>query len=218
MSLSWVLSVVLVALVTVVGMALWWRFAARRRALPCPSWLFWIEHPYAEIVAKGERLVALAGLSPGMAVLDVGAGSGRVSLPAAHAVLPDGVVTALDIQQQMLDLVGCRAREEGLENIVLQQGDVATAVLPDNHFNHIFLNAVLGELSREEQGIKNIFNALRPGGTLSITEMLPDPHYQTRRMVRKIERYGFSLVKERGNLITFTMIFRKPLQTGNGPQ
>lgn len=207
---------VLIILTLMVGGALWWRFAARRRALPCPSWLFWIEHPYAEIVAKGEHLVALAGLRPGMAVLDVGAGSGRVSLPAAHAVLPDGMVTALDIQQQMVKLVERRAREEGLDNIVLQQGDVATADLPDNHFDHIFLNAVLGELSREEQGIRNIFNTLRPGGTLSITEMLPDPHYQTRRMVRKIEKYGFSLVKERGSLITFTMIFRKPLLTGNG--
>ena len=51
------------------------------------------------------RLVRFARLRPGESVLDVGAGTGFVALPAAEAVGPAGQVVALDLSPEMLDKV-----------------------------------------------------------------------------------------------------------------
>src|SRR6267378_8348929 len=44
-------------------------------------------------------------LAPGMRVLDVGAGIGRLSVPVATRVGSQGEVVALDIQQEMIDII-----------------------------------------------------------------------------------------------------------------
>ncbi len=52
-----------------------------------------------------KRLLELAALRPGMAVLDVACGTGLVLLDAAAAVGPSGRVTAVDLSAQMLKQV-----------------------------------------------------------------------------------------------------------------
>jgi len=55
------------------------------------------------------------------------------------------------------------------------------------------------------------FRALRPGGVLSITEMFPDPHYQSRSTVTRLaELAGFRLQSIQGGWWLFTANFVKP--------
>jgi SAM-dependent methyltransferase len=85
-----------------------WRFASRRRSLPCPVWLSWlveVDNPFAK-VSRATVIVENLDLEPGMMVLDVGCGPGRVAVPIAKRV-PNGQVVAVDIQAGMLK----RARE-----------------------------------------------------------------------------------------------------------
>lgn len=84
--------------VTVLGLlGLIWRLSSRRHELPCPSWLGWMvemDNPFTK-VNRARTIVGLLGLTPGKKVLDAGCGPGRLTLPLAEIVGPQGQVLAL---------------------------------------------------------------------------------------------------------------------------
>ena len=69
------------------------------------------------MVAGSRLLFDRIDLQPGMKLLDVGCGPGRLSIPAAERVGPDGRVVALDVQEKMLSRLQDRIQKLGLENI-----------------------------------------------------------------------------------------------------
>jgi prepilin-type N-terminal cleavage/methylation domain-containing protein len=73
------------------------------------------------------------------------------------------------------------------------------------------LVTVLGEIPNRERAIYELFHALKPGGLLSITEVLPDPDYQCRRTVTRLcTQAGFELESRHGTFLAFTLNFVKP--------
>ena len=209
-------AVVLAAVGIVGGLALWWRHASRRRHLPCPAWLGWIlENPYMNAVAGSSTLLDRARVGPGMRVLDAGSGPGRLTIPAAERVGPSGEVVAIDVQDGMLASVRRRVTERGFANVRAVLGDVVSSVdtadIGAGCFDRALLVAVLGEVPDREGVMRALHVALAPGGLLSVTEVIPDPHYQTRRTVRQLaEGAGFRLERTYGMPLAFTMNFRKP--------
>ena len=194
--------------------ALAWRLASRRHRLPCPSWLGWVlENPYSDRVAGSRTLVERAGVRPGMRVLDAGAGTGRVALAAAERVGRGGVVVALDLQPEMLEQVVRRAEARGLRNVRVVRGEVESAadhVEPGERFDRAFLVTVLGEVPDRGAALRALHEVLRPDGVLSVTEFLPDPHYQSRRTVRRLAaEAGFAGGESYGNALAFTLNFQK---------
>jgi ubiquinone/menaquinone biosynthesis C-methylase UbiE len=197
--------------VVLMGAALWWRYAARRRSLPCPAWLdLFLENPLAN--SEALRHIECTGLAPGMRVLDVGCGTGRIAIPSARRVAPGGEVAALDIQPAMLEKVARRAEASGLTNVrTVLVGIGRGEFREQNAFDRAFLTTVLGEIPNQKLALQEIFAALKPGGVLSITEVLVDPHYQSRGAVRRLcEEAGFRLEQVYGNVFNFTMNFVKP--------
>jgi ubiquinone/menaquinone biosynthesis C-methylase UbiE len=188
-----------------------WRFVSRLRPMPCPPWLGWmLENPLARGM-NADLLIQRARLKPGMRVLDAGCGPGRVSIAAARVIGPKGEVVALDIQPAMLDMARKRAKAAGLENIRYMLSALGENMLPENRFDRAFLVTVLGEIPNRLAGLKEIASSLKPGGILSITEMLPDPHYQTKESVRQMaHEAGLLDVEILGNQMIYTMNFRKP--------
>jgi len=189
-----------------------WRWASRRFPLPCPAeFEFMLENPYVRHFASAERLIQIGEIQPGMSVLDVGCGPGRVTIPLAKAVGDDGSVTALDLQQKMLDRVRERARGEGLENIAFIHGGVGSGLLPVETFDWAVLVTVLGEIPEREAALREIFEALKPGGLLLVGELLPDPHYQTKQAVRNAgEAAGFEFIDCTGSVVAHTTRLRRP--------
>ena len=55
-----------------------------------------MDNPFTK-VNRAQTIVGLLGLAPGMKVLDAGCGPGRLTLPLAKTVGPQGEVLALDI-------------------------------------------------------------------------------------------------------------------------
>ena len=184
----------------------------RHHRHPCPWWLsVLLDNPYMNAVVGARRLLDRIGLAPGMRVLDVGCGPGRIAIPAAERVAPDGEVVALDVQPQMLRKLEARCAERGLTNVRTVLGDVCEAALEEAYFDRALLVTVLGELPDPEAALRAMGAALKPGGVLSVTEALPDPDYQTGARVRRLcESAGLRLERTYDAALAFTMNFAKP--------
>jgi ubiquinone/menaquinone biosynthesis C-methylase UbiE len=127
---------------------------------------------------------------------------------------PQGAVVATDIQPGML----CRAREKAqaahLSNIRFLQVGVGTGQLERNQYDRALLVTVLGEIPDRKSPLQEVFEALKPGGILSVTEVIFDPHFQSRRTVRELAAgVGFKEQGCFGHRLAFTMNLEKPSGT-----
>ncbi|NMB55244.1 MAG: methyltransferase domain-containing protein [Leptolinea sp.] len=194
------------------AVAVAWRLVSRLRPFPCPPWLGWLlENPLTRGM-NANLLIRRAGLKPGMRILDAGCGPGRVTVPAAEAVGEKGEVIALDIQPAMLDLTRKRVKAARMENVRYMLSALGENMLPENRFDRAFLVTVMGEIPDKLAAMQEIAASLKPGGVLSITEILLDPHYQSLKAIRLLaHRVGLIESAVYGNRFTYTVNLRKPL-------
>jgi ubiquinone/menaquinone biosynthesis C-methylase UbiE len=137
-------------------------------------------------VAGAELLMDRAGIGPGMAVLDAGCGPGRLTVPIAKRVGEAGRVVAVDRQPRMLRQLQRRLADRAITNVETILGGLGEGRLPADRFDVVLLVKVLGEIPDKAAALREIRHALRSGGVLSVTEVLPDPHYQTLAQVRAL--------------------------------
>jgi ubiquinone/menaquinone biosynthesis C-methylase UbiE len=184
-----------------------WRFLVRRHNLPCPSALIWLlENRIMENAAGSAAIIQRAQIEVGMQVLDAGCGPGRITVPLAQHVGPKGMVVALDIQESMLVHLVDRINNAGLNNVQPKLASLGDCSLGKQQFDRAIMVTVLGEIPNREAALGEIYRALKPGGMLSITEVIPDPHYQSRRTVRNLaEKVGFQVDEVYSGLRSFTM-------------
>ena len=203
-----------VTLLVLIGGAITLCVVWRVASLPCPWWLVpLLENPYFQVVAGAELLMNRAGIGPGMSVLDAGCGPGRMTVPISRRVGEAGRVVALDLQPRMLRRLQRRIADRGLANVETVLGKLGDGRLPAAAFDVAVLVTVLGEIPDKAGALAEIRDALRTGGVLSITEVLPDPHYQTLARVRALAAeaglteqrlfegrtgYTLNLVRDRG--------------------
>jgi SAM-dependent methyltransferase len=200
----------LVGLLLLIGIT--WRLASRRRSLPCPVWLRWfveLDNPFTR-TNRAATIIEHLEVEPDMVALDVGCGPGRVAVPLALRV-PHGEVVAVDIQEGMLRRAKEKAQNANLANIRFLQAGAGEGKLDRNRFDRALLVAVLGEIPDQHAALQEIFDALKPGGILSVTELIFDPHFQSRRKVTRLaEVVGFREHRFFGTRLAFTLNFQKP--------
>jgi len=204
------LAVVLVVIAT--GLLTGWRALTRRVAFPCPPQFTWLlENRAMERVAGSKLLLDRASIAPGMNVLDAGCGPGRLTLPLAERVGEHGSVVALDLQEGMLSRLRARLEEKGVAHVRTLRGALGSGVLPAGAFDRALLVTVLGEIPDRVAALREVLGSLKPGGTLSLTEVFPDPHYQPRNTVRRLaEQAGFEVRETHGNWRAFTINLTRP--------
>jgi ubiquinone/menaquinone biosynthesis C-methylase UbiE len=145
-----------------------------------------------------------------MHVLDAGCGPGRITIPVAEFLRETGQVTAFDMQPGMLARLQQRLKERKLSNVAVIQGQFGEDLLGSSRYDRVFLVSVLGEIPDQEAALQEIHQALLPGGILSITEVLPDPHYQTQGVVSQLaESTGFQAALVKQGWRSYTMNLRK---------
>lgn len=202
---------VIVGLTLVVSIL--WRLASRRHTLPCPVWLRWLvelDNPFTQ-TNRAAVIVEHLGLQPGMTVIDIGCGPGRVTIPIAQRVGKQGTVVAMDIQPGMLTRAEQKARAAHLGNIHFLQAGLDQGTLEHDRFDRALLVSVLGEIPDRAGALQEVYAALKPGGILSVTEIIFDPHFQGRgRVTRLAAAAGFHVLAFYGNRIAYTLHLEKP--------
>lgn len=147
----------------------------------------WLERPQREREERTDLLIQRLPLSPDDSVADIGAGTGYFSIPIARRV-PEGRVFAVDIQQEMLDIIEARKREGAPENIETILGSITDPGLPDAGVDLILIVDAYHEFSHPYEMGLAMAKALKPGGKLVLIEYrAEDPSVPIKRLHKMSE-------------------------------
>jgi ubiquinone/menaquinone biosynthesis C-methylase UbiE len=156
------------------------------------------------------------GVKPGHTVCDMGSGNGFYTLQLARLVGPRGVVYAVDIQPEMLQMLVRNAAEARLANIRPVLGTPVDPRLPAGEIDMMLCVDVYHEFSHPEAMLSKIRQSLAPDGQLVLVEFRgEDPsvpikplHKMTKAQVRaELEPAGFEMVREFDRLPWQHMLF-----------
>ena len=160
-----------------------------------PLWLnlgYWKEartYPDA-CVAMVELLGTRGGLQPGDEVLDVGVGFAEQDF-----VLLDRFkvsrITGLDITPVHVDKGRERVAKRGLERqIDIRLGSATAIEFPDASFDRVLALECAFHFDTRDQFVREAYRVLKPGGSISIADMLPVPGKKSSRATAFARRYG----------------------------
>ena len=184
-----------------------WRQAIGRGIFP--HQLAWfLELPWRRLLLSPELLASRLPLRPDASVLEIGPGSGYYSLEVARRI-PAGRLELFDIQPEML--ARCRAKCEaaGLTNVGFTSGDGASLPFADASFDLAYMVTVFGEVDDQAACLRGIRRVLKPGGTLSVSEQMPDPDFTPFDALRRqAEGSGFRFEARFGSRWVYTANFR----------
>ncbi|GEK59080.1 class I SAM-dependent methyltransferase [Marinococcus halophilus] len=102
-------------------------------------------------------------------VLDLGAGTGYLTLPAAERT--EGRVYALDRDREMLELIEARAAQDSLTNIQTIEGEMNQLPFAEASVEVVLASLVLHEAPSLAPVLEEVQRVLVPGGSLVIVEL-----------------------------------------------
>lgn len=180
------------------------------RHYQAPNYDHWVgifERSGREVYDRRHDIVAASGVQAGMAVADVGSGTGLFTLLFADAVGADGKVYAVDIAPEFVRRTVARARAEGFEQVQGVVNDQHGAGLPPASVDLIFMSDTYHHFEFPQDMLASLHRALRPGGTMVVVDFRRQPgtssqwvmeHVRAGRetVIGEIEAAGFRLVED----------------------
>lgn len=116
------------------------------------------------------RFLFRCGIENGMNALDIGSGAGDVALALADAVGPEGSVTGVDVNGEILETARQRAEQAGHQNVQFIAGDARTVDLPGD-YDAVVGRLVLMYMGDPTEALRQLKRLLRPNGIAAFQEI-----------------------------------------------
>jgi ubiquinone/menaquinone biosynthesis C-methylase UbiE len=160
-----------------------------------------------------ERVVETLGIAPGSRVADLGAGGGYFTFRLAEAVGPDGIVYAVDVDEEMISHLAQTARERGAENVQTVLATFTDPELPDGEIDLVVTVNTYHHLDERPAYFRGLRRDLAPGARVAILDFngpgFLRRHYSEKSdIVREMEQAGYAVIAdhdfiERQNFLVF---------------
>lgn len=115
------------------------------------------------------KLHSMKELNPHLSLLDVGAGSGTISVGFAE-LIPDGHVTGIDLNPDILPRARAVAEIAGVKNIDFQQGSIFKLPFADQTFDVTFCHQVLIHIANPWEALREMIRVTKQGGIVAARE------------------------------------------------
>jgi ubiquinone/menaquinone biosynthesis C-methylase UbiE len=189
------------------------------------QWTDRFEHEGRAIYDMRYDILDALSLKPGMAVADIGAGSGLISRLIAQRVGSEGTVYAVDVAKNMVEYIAKTASEQGLTNLKAVLGDPKSPKLAPASVDRICIIDAYHHFEHPAEMLAEIKKALRPDGMLVLVDFKRIEGVSRRYildMVRagqgtftdEFQNAGFELVERREDMFPenylLKFVHRKP--------
>jgi ubiquinone/menaquinone biosynthesis C-methylase UbiE len=123
--------------------------------------------------ADTKRLIAALHVHPGSMVGEIGAGSGELTVALAREVGADGRVYSNELNADRRAEISRAAQSAGLSNVTVVEGAPASANLPDQCCDAIFMRNVYHHFADPAAMNASLFRAMKPGGYIAVIDFTP---------------------------------------------
>lgn len=181
----------------------------------------WLDRPDREREERTDLLIKKLPLEPDSVVADIGAGTGYFSFPIAERV-PDGKVLAVDIQQEMLDIIKSRQASGAPANVETVLGVEDDTALANSSVDLILIVDAYHEFSFPYEMGMSMAYALKPGGKLVLIEFRKEDRTVPIKLLHKMSQsqarremanIGLEWIRTEDFLPQqHFMVFRRPIQ------
>jgi ubiquinone/menaquinone biosynthesis C-methylase UbiE len=151
-----------------------------------PAELARLEHQARILAPATSTILRLAGIAPGMRVLDLGSGVGDVAFEVASLVGPTGSVVGIDQSAKALSVAAHRTEQRGLTNVSFIHEDLNEVRITDE-FDAVVGRLILLYMPAPHEVLRRFAGLVRPGGVVAVMEYemtaagtLPPTEFSTR--------------------------------------
>lgn len=138
--------------------------------LKVDEWTQKFETESREIFHQRDKIATAIGLKPGMAMADIGAGTGLFTLSFSEAVGEKGKVYAVDIAKNFLEHIKARASKAHAANVQTILCTEKSVELPEASIDLAFICDVYHHFEYPQATLATLHKALKPGGELVLID------------------------------------------------